>query len=89
MESLPPKRRENLVSYAPATVMDKLYWNELKLIISKQWKYFERIFGDKKRFQAVMDLINDRPDTHAKEIDSADVALYRRELSWLEGKVLS
>lgn len=50
---------------------------------------FERLFGDKKRFQAVMDLVNDRPDTHAKEIDSADVALYRRELSWLESKVLS
>ncbi len=34
-----------------------------------------------------MDLMNDRPDAHAKAIDAADVALYRRELVWLEERL--
>jgi hypothetical protein len=35
-----------------------------------------------------MEITNDRPDAHAKEIDLADIALYRKHLSWLEEKVL-
>jgi hypothetical protein len=31
-----------------------------------------------------MQLLNDRPDAHAKEVDLADIALHRRELAWLE-----
>ena len=50
---------------------------------------FEAIFGDKKRFEQAVGLLNDRPDTHAKEIDLADIALQRRELVWLEERVSS
>jgi hypothetical protein len=36
-----------------------------------------------------MELLNDRPDAHAKEVDAADIALYRRELVWIEEKINS
>ncbi len=69
--------------------MEKLYWLELSGIIVKNWSNFEKLFGDQKRFQSSMELVNERPDAHAKNIDLADVALYRLELSWLEDRVNS
>ncbi len=62
-------------------------WLELIGIISKNWSVFEKIFGDKKAFEGNAELINDRPDAHAKEWDTADFALYRRSLTWFEERV--
>jgi hypothetical protein len=87
LQSLPTNRREVLNSLSASALMDSLFWLELDNIITKNWTYFEKIFGDQARFKSVMQLINDRPDSHAKNIDLADVALYRRELNWLEGRV--
>ena len=32
-------------------------------------------------------IVNDRPFAHAKPVDIADLALYRRELSWFKTKL--
>lgn len=89
LSALPEKRRSELTSLSAATLMDKLYWLELSAVVAKHWSCFERIFGDKNRFTEAMKLVNDRPDTHAKNFDLADFALQRRELTWLEERVNS
>lgn len=67
--------------------MGKLYWLELGVIIAREWKHFERFFQDKRRLQSAFQLLNERPDAHAKDVDLADVALQRRELTWLEERI--
>ncbi|WP_046234182.1 hypothetical protein [Paenibacillus algorifonticola] len=51
------------------------------------WSLFERIFSDKTNFQLNAALINERFDAHAKDVDDADLALYRRSLKWFEDKI--
>lgn len=89
LNSIPQNRRNDMSSFSGDVIMEKLFWLDLLNIINKNWLYFESTIGDKKRFEAAMDLLNDRPDAHAKLIDLADIALQRRELTWLEEKVLS
>lgn len=89
LKSIPEKRRSELSSLSGDAMMETLYWLDLLNVVNKNWTHFESIIGNKKRFEVAMDLLNDRPDAHAKEIDLADVALQRRELKWLEEKVLS
>ncbi len=86
-ESLPGRRREECAGLAPDALMAKLYWLELSSIISREWLHFERFFQDKKRLQNAFALLNERPDAHAKDVDLADVALQRRELTWLEQRI--
>lgn len=86
-ESLPGRRREECAGLAPDALMSKLYWIELSAIISREWAHFERFFQDKKRLQNAFTLLNERPDAHAKDVDLADVALQRRELTWLEQRI--
>lgn len=88
LRSLPEAQREALSALSGEALLGKLYWKEIGVIISKNWAVFERTIGDKKKFETVMDLLNDRPDAHARLVDAADVALYRRELSWLEDKLM-
>ncbi|MDD2542427.1 MAG: ATP-binding protein [Desulfuromonadaceae bacterium] len=87
--SIPNNRRNDMSSFSGDVIMEKLFWLDLLNIVKKNWPSFQSTFGDIKRFEVAMDLLNDRPDAHAKEIDLADVALQRRELKWLEEKVLS
>jgi hypothetical protein len=68
-------------------IAQKLFWLELGNLIRKEWPLFEKIFGDQSQMEQHITLVNDRPDTHAKPIDRADVALYRRSLSWFEEKL--
>jgi hypothetical protein len=82
--SLPRERRDQLSGATGSGLMEKLFWLELQSIVVKNWTYFESVFGDRARFESAMNIINDRPDAHAKDIDGADIALYRRELTWLE-----
>lgn len=82
--ALPASRRSSLAALSGEGLLSKLYWKELAAIINKNWPAFERTIGDKRRFTSAMDLLNDRPDAHAKASDAADVALHRRELAWLE-----
>ena len=87
LTSLPSQRRAVLNSLSADVLMERLYWSELGVVIVKNWEFFESMLGDKTRFEAAMNLLNDRPDAHAKEVDLADIALQRRELTWLEERV--
>lgn len=66
-------------------IMESNYmWSDLIKLIKKEWPLFERIFADQNEFSKHCDIINDRPDAHAKQIDEADMAMYRRSLKWME-----
>jgi hypothetical protein len=87
LQSLPARRRSELSALAGDVLLAKLNWKELEVVISRYWEHFESTFGDKKRFQLAMGQVNERPDAHAKPVDAADLALYRRELGWLEERI--
>lgn len=87
LRSLPEKTRTELSGLGGDSLMESIYWSDLEKIISRYWSFFEKTFSDKKRFQLAMGLLNDRPDAHAKPADAADIALYRRELTWLEERI--
>jgi hypothetical protein len=88
LKALPESQRASLTGLSGDSLLSKLYWKELAAVIGKYWQAFESSLGDKKRFESTMELLNDRPDAHAKGIDAADVALYRRELTWLEERLV-
>jgi hypothetical protein len=87
ISALPQKRREECMALAPDALMGRLYWIELSSILRREWATFERFFQDKRRLEGAFQLLNERPDAHAKEVDLADVALQRRELTWLEERI--
>ncbi len=87
MECLPARRKAELSALAGDALLPKLFWQEIEHVLSRHWQFFDSTFGDKKRFQLAMGLLNDRPDAHAKPLDAADLALYRRELTWLEQRI--
>jgi hypothetical protein len=89
LTALPNPRRAVLHSLSADVLMERLFWSELGVVIVKNWEFFEAMLGDKKRFEAAMNLLNDRPDAHAREVDMADIALQRRELAWLEERITS
>ncbi|WP_293880605.1 hypothetical protein [Sphingobacterium sp. UBA1498] len=57
----------------------EIYFEDLRKVISKEWQYFENIFGkDKSAFNTHMEAINKyRADTHAKEIEKGDMEYFR------------
>ncbi len=81
------KRRESLQNYDLDEVMSKLFWLELIAVVKKEWQIFDRIFGDRATLDQYTSIVNDRPDTHAKDIDLFDAALHRRAVSWFEDKL--
>ena len=88
MRGISEKRRKQLGHLAAEDLVAKFTWKELtEAIESKEWMLFERIFGDRKRFREMSDVVNDRFDAHAKQVDLADIALYRRALSYLEERI--
>lgn len=80
-------RRKALENYSVDVIAERLYWLELSSLVTKNWTLFEKIFGDRTRFSQAADIINDRPDAHAKEIDGATIALQKRELQWVEDRL--
>jgi hypothetical protein len=86
---LAEKRRKEFTNFSVDEISEKIYWLELKIIIVKEWPVFEKIFGDRRKFEEYFDIINDRPDAHAKSIDGADVALQRKALGWIEERMAS
>ncbi len=87
LKALHENQRVEFSSLSGEALLNKLYWKDVGNVILKYWPSFEKVLGDKARFRSSMELLNDRPDTHAKLIDAADVALYRRELTWLEERL--
>ena len=81
------KRRDDLGRYGLDELSEKLYWLELLSIIKKEWPIFERVFGDRNEFDKFGQIVNERPDAHAKPIDQFDVGYHRTALTWLEDKI--
>ena len=74
---------------SPEQIIEKLFWTDITKLITKEWNLFEKVFHDKTLFSLNCSIVNDRPDAHAKEVDGADMALYRRSLKWLEDSISS
>lgn len=82
---LPEKQRDTLSHMVVDDIIEKFFWSDLiKLYTNKEWPLFEKMIGDKNIFMLNTNLINDRPDAHAKKADAADFALYRRSLKYIE-----
>lgn len=84
LKALADKRKKELEFLALDDLLEKLFWPELIALAGREWTIFERIFGAKDKFTQAAEIINDRPDAHAKGYDAADFALYRRSLKYLE-----
>lgn len=80
-------RVEKLQHLPPDDLIEKLLWSELAKLIEKEWTLFNPIFNDLRIFKEHTLVVNERPDTHAKDADGADIALYRKSLRWLEDAV--
>lgn len=80
-------RLDKLKHFPPDDLVEKLLWSELTRLVEVEWDLFTPIFFDLKQFKEHAIMVNDRPDTHAKDVDGADLALYRRSLRWLEEAV--
>lgn len=87
LSAVPQKRRGELEPFNLEAIADKLFWLELVAIINKNWQLFERIFGDKNAFNENANIVNDRPDAHAKHLEPSDVAMHRRALQWLDERI--
>jgi hypothetical protein len=82
------KMRLDKLKHLPADdLIEKLLWSELVRLVEKEWGLFSPIFNDLRLFKEHSTVVNDRPDTHAKDADGADLAHYRRSLRWLEDAV--
>ena len=70
-------------------LIEKFLWLELVAFVKREWRLFEGLFGDRNQFELQSSVINDRPDAHAKDLDAADFALYRRSLKWMNDRISS
>ncbi len=77
-------RKAQLKAIPAANLLSKFNWEELANLLKREWKLFERLFKDKRQLENNSEIINFRPDCHAKDVDLADIALYRRALAWFE-----
>ena len=82
-------RRHEFERKSSDEIIENLMWSELTSLISREWVLFERVFSDRRRFQDDCNIINDRPDAHAKEIDAPTFALYMRSLDRLSDALAS
>lgn len=86
-KSIEKHRIDKLKHLPPDDLVEKLLWSELTRLVEIEWDLFTPIFFDLRQFKEHAVMVNDRPDTHAKDVDGADLALYRRSLRWLEEAV--
>ena len=87
LAAVPERRKAELEPFNLDAIADKLFWLELIAIINKNWTLFERIFGDKTAFNHNANIVNDRPDAHAKHLELGDIAMHRRALQWLDDRI--
>jgi len=87
LSALPSDRRGELSSTGASGILKRLFWLDLLAIVRRNWKWFERIFGDRGKLDLWGDIVNDRPDAHAKDFDGADLALQKRALEWFENAI--
>lgn len=66
-------------------VNNTLFLLDLKKLIIKNWKLFERVFNDKFKFENFLDIINKyRVDAHAKVISEDDYGLLMIAFRWFD-----
>lgn len=88
LDCIPEARRSPLQSVGSVDlIMDKLLWTDYKLIVNRHWDAVEFLFKDKKQFELYHDIINDRPDSHAKKYEPEEIALMKRAIQWMEDKL--
>lgn len=83
----PENQRGQFAHLSAEECISKTNWTDLIKLITKEWQLFERILGDRELFVRNCDIINDRYDAHAKSADTADFAMYRRSLSFIEERL--
>ena len=84
---LPENQRTTLKHLSAEDVVARFLWTDLYKLVVKEWNLFSKLLGDKEMFLRNCEIINDRFDAHAKHADSADFALYRRSLSFIEDRL--
>ncbi|MCE2471238.1 MAG: hypothetical protein J4G18_04940 [Anaerolineae bacterium] len=77
---IPSDRRAKMDTMSSQEIIHSYYWSDLYKLILKEWRLFDPVFSDKASFERDCEIINDRPDAHAKQIDQADFALHRRSI---------
>ena len=87
LRRLPTAQRDRFHHLSAEDTLARFTWKQLTELMEGEWALFDPVFNDRKMFSDYCDIVNDRPDTHAKATDQADIALYRRALSWLEEKL--
>lgn len=67
-------------------MMEELYLSQLGIIIENQWKHYENIFYDKRKFQAFFDILNEsrKVGAHVKPVDADDEVMYHRAFKYFE-----
>lgn len=87
LAGVPDRRKADLEPFNADSIAEKLFWLELVAIINKNWHLFERMFGDRTAFNENALIVNERPDAHAKRLESGDIAMHRRALQWLDERI--
>ena len=65
--------------------MQELYFNQLKILISKDWNSYQAIFSDKLKFEQFFEVINKfRIDAHPRELNDEDEALLNIAFKFFE-----
>ena len=66
--------------------INELYFAQIKDIISKEWKSFEKLFPDKSKYEAYMDILNRSRavGAHAKPVSEEDEVLFGIAFDYFE-----
>lgn len=83
------ERRNKINHLAADELMENLMWSELVGLINREWTLVGTVFGDRKQFEQHANIVNDRFDAHAKDVDELDLANYRRSVKWLSDRLVT
>lgn len=92
LDIIPPRRKKKLSTLNLDEIFSsrktEIYFSDLKKIVVQEWGFFERVFGDKQKFEVYMDYVNEyRADAHAAPIDNDQFAVLKIALDWLSNRV--
>lgn len=86
----PPDRKKSLSLLKFSDIFrSKLYFEDLRKVIEKNWSDFEKVFNNEKsKFSQYMTIINStRGDAHANDVSDDDMGLFEITIDWLQTKV--
>ncbi len=86
----PPDRQKSLSLLKFSDIFrSKLYFEDLRKVIEKNWSDFEKVFNNEKsKFSQYMTIINStRGDAHANDVSDDDMGLFEITIDWLQTKV--